>query len=120
MKKNVKNDLDPISVQQFVEREAFAHKDIVTENEDDFAAFLKTLEGVATGWARKTYKKLGDDRQRVKLGMEMRLDLIDRKYMDEIADLIDENVHNWNIPDDDDPASAQPGQAPPERQFRPA
>jgi hypothetical protein len=120
MKKKSRIGLDPVSVQRFVEREAFAHKDIVTKNEDDFAAFLKTLEGVAAGWARKTYKKLGDDQQRVKLGMEMRLDLIDRKYMDEIADLMNENVQNWNIPDDDDPASAQPGEAPPERQFRPA
>jgi hypothetical protein len=119
MKKMAKNDLDPISVQQFVEREAFAHKNIVTEDEDDFAAFLKTLEGVAAGWARKTYKKLGDDQQRVKLGMEMRLDLIDRKYMDEIADLIDENVQNWNFPDEAGPSSAQPAEAAPDRQLRP-
>jgi hypothetical protein len=93
------------------------HKDDATENEDEFAAFLNSLKGAAWLWAKKTYKKLTlAELDMVRLGapMEMRLDVIDRKWYDEIANLMEECVIKWKE-DDDGPSTAQPAPDPPKQ-----
>jgi hypothetical protein len=107
------------TVQWYVEKEASARKDTVTVDEDDFANLFEALEGIAGSWARKTWKKLGVATQRMmKPGMGIRLDIIDRKLYDELADLLGEYMDDWNIPGDAGPSTAQPAQGPP-RRFRP-
>jgi hypothetical protein len=89
----------------------------VDEDEDEFFEFLKSLEGAALSWARRTYKKLSPgELMMVKPKMEMRLDLIDKKWWDELADLVEDCWLKWNEdPGEDGPSTAPPATAPPER-----
>jgi hypothetical protein len=77
-------------------------------DEDDFADLFKALDGIAAGWARRTWKKLNPATQMMmRPGMGIRLDIIDRKLYDELADLLGDFMDNWNVADDAGPSTAQ-------------